>query len=1046
MHEPLQSRLSSFVAVWQRFGTKQARAVGAVALSFCLCLLGVGSAFAQEGGAVQGTVTDAENGEALPGANVVIVGTQQGAATDADGNYTIQEIEPGTYSLRASFLGYQETVREGIQVQAGETSTVNFSLQQQQQALDELVVVGYGEQERGDVTAAVSQVSSEDLEDIQSTSVDEALQGVAPGVEVTSAGAPGQGAIVRIRGLASTNNNEPLYVVDGVPTSGIDGLNPNDIQSVEVLKDASAAAIYGSRAANGVVLISTKSGEEGEMRVDFSSSVGYQSVPESRWLDLLNTEQYVNFFNDRVGSPPANVSGSAGQELIENNQYTDWQNAVFRTGLTTNNSIGVSGGSEAAQYRVSLGYTKEEGAVIETGFERYSMRINSNFDVGRFTISENLSLSHRTRNPMRTQGPQGVSDVVGLATRYPPYIQVRESGNPGGWNGPVSGDAFDDPNPVRVMENGYEEYGTSKLVGNVAAEARIIEGLTFRQVLGVDAQYQTYDYFERSYDDGDFHTQLFAEINEQRYSTFSPITTTTLNFDRTFGAHDVSAIAGYEVNVTNYSELGGSGDNELTNEIEVPGSVSGDVVAGIEGTDVLKSMFGRVTYDYDGRYLLQGALRRDGYSRFGPDNKYGIFPSGSVGWVLSEEAFLSDVSALSNLKLRGSYGLTGNNQALDRYEYQSTVSTGFEYPLAGTTLQGASIAGLSNRTLQWEKTTTLNVGVDVGFFNQAFTFTGEYYQNTTEDILLQVTVPPSFGFAGDPRSNTGEVQSSGFEFQAGYESQGEGPLSWSLNANFSTASNEVTSLGAGNPITGATWQQAEGTSTRIAEGQPIWYFYGYEVDRLFQPDDFDGNGDLRDEFADHGGVAPGDIKFVNRDGDDDIDVDDKTNIGSPHPDFFYGLTGNVSWSNFDLAVSLQGAAGHQILRDYAYWIEGMQRESNFSTKVLDAWSPNNQDTDVPRPTLGSGNNNRISSRWISDADYLRIQRVTLGYELPLDLNTLRRARIYVQAENLYTFTGYPGFDPEVGARDSATGDASRGIDTGQYVQPRTFRVGVNLGF
>lgn len=988
---------------------------------------------------VSGQVT-AEDGQPLPGVNVVVRGTSTGTTTNAEGSYSLTVPSPQD-TLVYSFVGY---VTEEVPVEG--RSVIDVTMRPSTEALEEVVVVGYGEQQRADVTSAISQVSSEDLEDVQATSIGESLQGLAPGVQVTSAGSPGQGAIVRIRGLSSTNTNEPLYVVDGVPTGGIEALNPNDIQSIEVLKDASAAAIYGSRAANGVVLISTKSGQAGEMRVTFNSSVGYQNVPENQWLDLLNTEQYVNFFNDRIGNPPANVEGNAGQQLIQNNQYVDWQDAVFRTGLTTNNTVAVSGGSETAQYRVSLGYTEEEGAVIETGFERYSMRVNSNFDVGRFTISENLSLSHSTRNPMRTQEPMGVSDVTGLATRYPPYIQVRDSTNPGGWNGPMSGDAFDDPNPVRVMENGYEEYGTSKLVGNVTAEARIVEGLTFQQVLGMDAEYQTYDYFERSYDDGDFHTQLFAEINEQRYTVFSPISTTTLNFDRTFGAHELSAITGYEVSVTRYSELGGSGDNSLTDEIEVPGSVSGDVVSGIEGTDVLQSMFGRVTYNYDGRYLLQGALRRDGYSRFGPDNKYGIFPSGSVGWVLSEEAFLSDVSALSNLKLRGSYGLTGNNQALDRYEYQSTVATGFEYPFAGTTAQGASIVGLSNRTLRWEKTSTLNIGVDLGLFDQAFTFTGEYYQNTTEDILLQVTLPPSFGFAGDPRSNTGEVQASGFEFQAGYQSQGTGDLNWSVNANFSTANNEVVSLGAGNPITGATWQQAEGTSTRIAEGQPIWYFYGYEVDRLFQPDDFDSNGDLRDEFANHGGVAPGDIKFVNRDGDEDIDVDDKTKIGSPHPDYYYGLTGNVNWKNFDVGISLQGAAGHQILRDYAYWIEGMQRESNYSTKVLDAWTPQNTDTNVPRAVLGSGNNNRISSRWISDGDYLRIQRVTLGYALPLNLTTVRRARIYVQAENLYTFTGYPGYDPEVGARDTATGDQSRGIDTGQYVKPRAFRVGVNLDF
>ncbi len=1020
---------------------KTGRVLGILLVGAVLFLFAAEMAVAQQGGTIRGTVTEASTGEPLPGANILLVDSDRGTATGVDGTFRISNVEPGTYTVRVSFIGYRESVREGVRVQAGETSQLRFSLQEQEQALDEIVVVGYGQQERQDVTAAVSQVSSETLEDVQSTSVDEALQGLASGVEVTSAGPPGQGAIVRIRGLATTNNNEPLYVVDGVPTGGIEGLNPGDIQSVEVLKDASAAAIYGSRASNGVVLISTKSGQEGEMRVSFNSSVGYQSVPESRWLDVMNTNQYVDFnrtlANTSEIDAPANIQGSDGDNLTQN---TDWQDAIFRTGMTSNNTLGVSGGSETAQYRVSLGYTREEGAVIETGFERYSMRVNSSFDLGRFDISENLSLTHRVRDPMRAQAPMGVSEVVGLAQRYPPYIPIRNPENPGGFQGPISGDGFDDPNPVRIQRLGSEDYKTSKLVGNVTAEAQIIEGLTFRQVLGIDAEYQTYDYFEPSFEDGDFQQQGQADIQEQRFSNFSPISTTTLNLDQSFGVHNLSAVAGYEINVTNYSDLTATGQNPLTDEIEVPGAVQGDQIGGIEGTDVLQSLFGRVTYDYDGRYLLQGALRRDGYSRFGPNSKYGLFPSGSVGWVLSEEAFLSDVSFLSNLKLRGSYGITGNNQSLDRYEYQSTVSTGFEYPTEGATAAGASVVGLSNETLQWETTTTMNVGVDVGLFGQALTFTGEYYRNTTEDILLLVTLPPSFGFAGDPRSNTGAVESSGFEFTAGYESQSGGNLHWSLNANFSTSSNEVTSLGAGNPITGATWQQAEGTSTRIAEGQPIWYFYGHKMDGLFQEGD---------DFTNQPNAEPGDVRFVDVDGDDDIDTDDKTKIGSPHPDFYYGLRGTVTWNNVDLGVSLQGAAGHQILRDYAYWLEGMQRFGNHATTVLDHWTPQNTDTDVPRPIIGSedeNNNNRISSRWISDGDYLRVQRVTLGYELPFDLSRVRRARVYVQAENLFTITSYPGYDPEVGARDSATGDQSRGIDTGQYVQPRSLRVGVNLDF
>lgn len=1041
MQEPLQSRLPSFAAVWRLLATEQAHAAGAVVLSLCLSVFGVGSVFAQQGGTVRGSVTDGATGDPLPGANVVLAGTQQGAATDADGSYAIKGVAPGTYSVRASFLGYQETVRENIQVTAGETTTVNFSLQQQERALDELVVVGYGEQERQDVTAAVSSVSSQDLQDVQSSSLDQALQGQAAGVEVSSAGGPGEGALVRIRGLASTNNNQPLYVIDGVPTGGIQGLNPSNIQSIEVLKDASAAAIYGSRASNGVVLISTRSGQEGDMRVSFNSSVGYQNVPESKWLDLLNTQQY-DEFNTRLAN---NTDGVSAPPAILNdtypNQNVDWQDAVFRTGVTTNNALSLSGGSEKAQYLVSLGYTSEEGAIVETGFERYSLRVNSNYDVGRFDFSESFSVSYRKQNPMRT------SEVLGLAQRYPPYLSVRDESNLGGFNGPDQPDGFDDPNPVRIQHNGFEHDKITKVVGNVTGEARIVEGLTFRQVLGLDAEYGTYDNYIPAFNDGGFQGQDFSEITENRFSNFSPITTSTLNFDKTFGSHNVSAIAGYELNATFYSISESFGENTVTPlSVSVPGSVTeGSTIGGSEGVDVLESFFGRVNYDYGGRYLVQAALRRDGFSRFGPNNKYGLFPSASVGWVLSEEAFLSDVSVLSNLKLRGSYGFTGNNQSLNRYEYQSSVVTGYEYPLGdGNTAPGVSIEALSNSDLRWERTQMLNVGADVGFFNQALTFAAEYYQNTTEDILLQISLPGSYGFAGDPRANTGEVQTSGFEFTAGYQSRGTGDLSWGVDANFSTSNNEVISTGIGNPITGATWQQAEGTATRIAEGNPIWYFWGWKTDGLFQQGD---------SFSAQPDAQPGDVRFVDVNGDGTIDTDDRTMIGSPYPDFYYGLSGNMTWKGVDLGVTLQGAAGHQILRDYAYWIEGMQRINNHSTKVLDAWTPNNTDTDVPRAVAGPGdpnNNNRISDRWISDGDYLRVKRVTLGYELPVgNVQSLSRARVYLQSENVFTFTGYPGYDPEVAPRDGSegqTGDNSRGIDTGQYVQPRSFRVGVQVDF
>lgn len=1030
-------------------GNGARRLLGIFVLAGVLALAGAGDAVAQEGGTIQGTVSDAQTGESLPGANIVLVGTEQGAATNAQGEYTLQDVDPGAYSIRASFLGYEQRVRENVQVQAGETTTVNFSLRQREQALDELVVVGYGQQERQDVTAAVSQVSAQQLEDIEATTLDQALQGQAPGVEVTSAGSPGTGAMVRIRGLVTTNNNNPLYVVDGVPTGGIEGLNVSDIESIEILRDASATAIYGSRGSNGVILISTKTGTEGDLRVDFNSSVGFQSVPESNWIDVMDTQQY-DEFNTRLANNSDDVSVPA---RLQNDSYTnqtvDWQDAVFQTGLTTNNNLAVSGGSETAQYRVSVGYTHEEGAVIETGFERYSARVNSSYDLGRFNVSENVSVSYRKQRPMRT------NEVLGLAQRYPPYLSVYD--NQGGFNGPDQADGFDDPSPVRQQENGFEHDKITKVLGNVTGEAQITDGLSLRSIWGLDAEVGTYDNIQPPFREGEFESQDFTSIVETRFSVFSPTVTTTLNYDRTFGSHSVNTVGGYELDPTFFSDSVIDGRNTLS-PLQVPGEVNDEInVDGGETVDVLESWFGRVNYNFDGRYLAQVSLRRDGYSRFGPDNKYGLFPAASLGWVVSEESFLADTEGLSNLKLRGSYGVTGNNNAVNPYQYQPVLVSGYQYPLQGGFVDGVTIEGMSNRDLLWETATQMNVGLDLGFFDQALTFTAEYYQNTTEDILLDISLPGSFGYAGSPQANTGTVETSGLEFTLGYQSRSTGDFTWSVDANVSTSSNEITDLGFGNPITGADYQQAEGTSTRIDEGQPIWYFWGWEVDRLFQEDDFDGDGNLNDEHADQAGgaePAPGDVKFVDQNGDGVINGDDRTRVGSPHPDFYYGLTASVTWNNLDASVALQGAAGHQILRDYAYWTEGMQRINNHSTRVLDAWTPNNTDTDVPRVVAGSADpngNNRMSDRWISDGDYLRVKRLTLGYELPFSSERVNRARVYVQSQNLFTLTGYEGYDPEVSARDTdntgeQASDASRGIDTGQYVQPRVFRFGVQLGF
>lgn len=520
----------------------------------------VRSSASQQQGTITGTVTDAETGEPLAGVNVVLQGTQQGMASGANGQYRITGIEPGTYTVPASFVGYQEGVSEGIQVQAEETTTVNFVLTPTAQALEELVVVGYGEQQREAVTGSISQISSQDLEDVQATGPQEVLQGAAAGVSVVDNAEPGEGARVRIRGLNTLNTNNPLFVVDGVPVGGLKAINPSDIESIEVLKDASAAAIYGSRASGGVVLISTKGGEGGDIQVDFSSSYGVQNTHQQ--LDVMNTDQYLEWATEMQqngGQDPPQPSYSTDRSV-------DWQDKVLQQGYITNTNLAVSGGSEVSTYRLSLGFTDQKGTVRETGFERYSLRANSDFNIGRFSISENLSLSYREERGIRQD------DILGLALRMPPYIPVRDTSNLGGFAGTNSPDLADDQNPVRLQELGYNRDSELSVIGNITGEARIVEGVNVRTVLGMDYDQGFSESFTPPFSTGNQWGQGDAEITENRFFAFSPISTTTLNVDQTVDLHQVSGTAGFEVENTFFKYISARGQNPLTDQVRVIGT------------------------------------------------------------------------------------------------------------------------------------------------------------------------------------------------------------------------------------------------------------------------------------------------------------------------------------------------------------------------------------------------------------------------------------------------------------------------------------------
>jgi len=1020
---------------------KRCRYVCSFLLAVGLCVLvGPEAAIAQDEGTITGTVFDANTGEPLPGANVLVPGTDYGTAANASGSYTL-EVEPGTYTVQASFVGYQSSTEEGIQVEEGQTVQLSFQLSPAERALEEVVVVGYGEQQREEVTGAVSQVSASAVEDVGASSASEALQGQASGVMVQRTGTPGEEPEVRIRGLNTLNSNDPLFVVDGVERDNLVGINTSDIQSVEVLKDASAASIYGSRASGGVVLITTKRGEPGGMRVDVNTSAGVK-VPH-RELDLLNTEQYVEVnteLRQNAGSTPPSRFSQEGfpGEFPE----TDWQDAITESTLFTNNNLAVSGGTEDVQYRASLGYLNEGGSLVETGYERYTFRINSDVDLGRLSFSESFSVTQGIDKVQRGDGFEGVLQM-------PPYIPVFNEDNLAGYDGVDQVDGADKPNPLRELEHGFNRSQDTQITGNITGELQILESLLLRSVFGVDVSWRKRRNVMPPFFEGDFHQQGFTSIQQVDTRRFQPVSTTTLNLnDFELGEnHQLNGTAGFEIQNTEFRRVNKEGRNELTDLTEI-GTVPRPAVTAGTGEDVLVSTFGRLSYSYAGRYQIEGSLRRDGYSRFGFDNKYGLFPSVSVGWNLGQEAFMSD-APFSTLRLRGSWGQTGNNNALDRYEFQSTIDTGADYNFGSEIVTAATIPSLANPNLEWEKSESLNVGVDFGFWEDAFTVSAEYYENTTDDILLEVPLPNSFGFSGDTRANTGTVVSDGVEFTASYQSRSTGDFSWSVDANFSTSTNEVESLGLGNPINTRSWGWGGSTaSKRLDEGNPIFYWFGWKVDRLFQPDDFDSDGNLREGLPEHRATtAPGDIKFKDLNGDGVVNAEDQTNLGDPHPDFTFGLTGDVSWGPLDLSVFLQGMGGHQLAVAYWGFSRGMTRVWNHETVVLDRWTPDNQDTDVPRAVDGDPNNNsRISDRFIEDGDYLRLKRLTIGYEPEFvsRFDQVQNVRLYVRGEDLLTFTGYDGLDPEVA--NSGGGMANFGYDTGHFTHPRRFTVGLNFSF
>lgn len=1010
---------------------------------------------------VDGVVQD-ESGFPVPGVNILEKGTSNGTVTDFDGNFTVNNLKVGTI-LSFSYIGYitkDVTIIDDSKL----TITLNEDLAQ----LDEVVVVGYGTQKKSVVTGAISGVKQSELEDLPITRVEQTLQGRVSGITIAAnSGQPGSSSTVRVRGITTLGNNEPLWVVDGVviDSGGIGFLNQSDIASVEVLKDAASQAIYGARAAAGVILITTKKGKSGKLSVNYNGYTGVSSA--SRKLDLLNATQYATLLNEKSVNGGGSIIFSAPQTLGEG---TDWQRVIFNDNAQrVSHELSVSGGNDVSKFYASFGFTDQEGIVMSdiSSYIRKNIRLNSTHKISdKITLGQTVGYSNEKNVGVgNTNSEFGgpLSSAINLDPTTPlverdpslanqaPYtndgIFRNRIGNPYGISTLV---AQEMANPLAYQQARLGNFGWSdNFVGNAYVELEFIEGLKLRSTLGGKLSYWGYESF----------TPVFylnaATINSQNNISrgnnkgFGWNVENVISYGNTIKNHNFNVLLGQGVyvdgitsgNYVTYFDIPVDNYRDASFNFNVPtDQIDSRAWSGNEHR--VTSLFSRLTYDYDEKYLLTAIVRRDGSSRFGSNNKYGFFPSFSAGWVPSKEAFWKDNDIISQLKIRGGFGITGNDNIGD-FQYLSTIGDGRNYTIgtSGSVTIGNSPNAPSNPDLKWEETSQLNIGFDAKLFNNV-SVAFDWYKKETTGILQAVTIPGYVGAIGSPTGNVADMENTGIDLELGYSKQFN-DLNVSLNGNVSYLENEVTFLGNGVDFLsgGASIQNSTFPITRTQVGEPVNSFYGFRTNGIFQNQEEINTYTNSDGTIIQPDARPGDFKWVDIDDDGDIDSDDRGFLGSSIPKFSFGLTLNLDYKNFDFMVFGQGAAGNKIF-------QGLRRldieNANYQTSVLGRWVGEGTSNTHPRLTISDTNNNfsNPSDFYLEDGDYFRIKTLQVGYTVPNDVLSkygIDRLRIYFTAENLLTFTKYSGYDPEIGG-------GIFGIDRGYYPQARTNQLGINLQF
>ncbi|MBE9583376.1 TonB-dependent receptor [Mucilaginibacter sp. JRF] len=998
---------------------------------------------------VTGTVSDANTGETLVGATVQVKGTTTGVATDIDGKFKLSVAAGAELEIKS--VGYTP---QTVTVTAGQALVIK--LQPASSALTEVLVVGYATQKKADLTGAVSSIKSSDIANLPVGGADQILQGKAAGVTVTqSTGAPGDGINVRIRGIGTINDNNPLYVIDGIPTKdGINQISPNDIESISVLKDASSAAIYGARASNGVVIVTTKKGKSGKPRVNVNAYTGVQT--SQHLIKMANTSQYVAAYNTAA---TADGRTPISQNIIDGLPDVDWQKEVLRPAPISNIQASVSGGGENSTYIVSANYFKQNGLIKNSAFDRLNLRTSINSNLSNYvTLGTNINLGYSKNRQVGTSGDgfgagnPGASVLRYALFRTPATPVYRADGQ--FVDIPEHPEFFGDGlNPVGFADNFNRNFYDYSVLGNVFLEVKPIKNLKLRTDFGTNFLITDYKQFFATWGVDRF-LNTPNSLAQSNTNQFDYNWTNTATYDLTLNKHVFNFLAGTELVKSDTRVLGASrtlfSDQGETFQY-LDNGLGIQQNGGNQTHWALLSVFGRVNYTYDNKYLATFNFRRDGSSRLDPSNRYGNFYGGSLGWRIDQEEFMKNAGPISALKLRAGIGQLGN-QEIGNFSYATLVNTSGYYPFGGAGNAGYSINTLGNPNVRWENSTQTDAGIDLGLFDNALNITADYYVKNTSGMLLQPAQPTSAGGAASAFVNAGKMRNQGFEFELSYRSPAKQKFRYELIGNLTTNKNEVTSLADGSPLVGGRIDNNY-YATRTAVGHPVGSFYLLQQEGIFQNEQ---------EVFTHAyqgpGIQPGDVKFKDISGpngtpDGIIDEYDRTYAGSPIPKITYGLTANLSYSGFDLSLFFQGVQGNKLYNQINTDIEGFYRAFNITERVAtQSWSGEGSTNEFPRLSWeGATNNKRPSTRFLESGSYLRLKNVQLGYSFNdrvLKSIRLSSFKVFVSAQNVFTVTKYTGIDPEIYTNSNSQGDGVRavGIDWGTYPSARTFTVGINANF